>query len=80
MTKARSIADIVLPAATQAGLDGKQATLVSGTNIKTINGATLLGSGDMTITTGASSRDVDGGSASTVYLATQLINGGNANG
>lgn len=30
-------------------LSGKQATLVSGTNIKTINGNTLLGEGDMTI-------------------------------
>ena len=33
-------------------LDGKQATLVSGTNIKTINGETLLGSGDLTIQSG----------------------------
>ena len=30
--------------------DGKQATLISGTNIKTINTNTLLGSGDLTIT------------------------------
>lgn len=30
----------------QSALDAKQATLVSGTNIKTINGATILGSGD----------------------------------
>lgn len=30
--------------------NGKQATLVSGTNIKTINGSTLLGSGDLTVT------------------------------
>ena len=30
-------------------LDTKQATLVSGTNIKTINGNSLLGSGDLTI-------------------------------
>ena len=29
-------------------IDSKQDTLVSGTNIKTVNGATLLGSGDMT--------------------------------
>lgn len=33
-------------------LDGKQATLVSGTNIKTINNISLLGSGDISITTG----------------------------
>ena len=36
-------------------LSGKQATLVSGTNIKTINGTTVLGSGDLTITSGVSS-------------------------
>ena len=29
-------------------LSGKQATLVSGTNIKTINGSSVLGSGDLT--------------------------------
>jgi hypothetical protein len=33
----------------QSALNGKQATLVSGTNIKTINGNSLLGSGDITI-------------------------------
>lgn len=31
------------------GLDGKQDTLVSGTNIKTINGTSLLGSGDLDV-------------------------------
>lgn len=45
------------------GLAGKQDTLVSGTNIKTINGTSVLGSGDVSIegvpdTTGASSGDV----------------------
>jgi hypothetical protein len=30
--------------------NGKQATLVSGTNIKTINGSSVLGSGDLTVT------------------------------
>lgn len=33
----------------QAFLDAKQATLVSGTNIKTVNGNTILGSGDIVI-------------------------------
>ena len=33
--------------AVNAGLGGKQATLVSGTNIKTVNGTSLLGSGDV---------------------------------
>jgi hypothetical protein len=36
--------------AIQTQLNAKQATLVSGTNIKTINGATVLGAGDLTIT------------------------------
>jgi len=35
----------------------RQATLVSGTNIKTINGNSLLGSGDLTISGGSSSWD-----------------------
>lgn len=35
--------------ATQTELNTKQATLVSGTNIKTLNGNTLLGSGDLVI-------------------------------
>lgn len=36
----------------QTALDGKQASLVSGTNIKSINGNTLLGSGDLVISGG----------------------------
>lgn len=36
----------------QTALDGKQATLVSATNIKTINGTSILGSGDIEITSG----------------------------
>jgi len=35
--------------------NGKQAALVSGTNIKTINGNSLLGSGDLTVSGGATS-------------------------
>ena len=33
----------------QTQLNGKQAALVSGTNIKTINGSSILGSGNLTI-------------------------------
>lgn len=33
----------------QAQIDAKQATLVSGTNIKTVNGSSLLGSGDLAV-------------------------------
>lgn len=36
----------------QTALNAKQDTLVSGTNIKTINGSSVLGSGDLTITGG----------------------------
>jgi len=39
--------------AVTTALAGKQATLVSGTNIKTVNGNTLLGSGDLTIAGGS---------------------------
>jgi len=34
---------------TQTALDAKQATLISATNIKTINGSTVLGSGDLVV-------------------------------
>lgn len=33
----------------QTALDGKQATLISGTNIKTVNGSSLLGSGNIEV-------------------------------
>ncbi len=46
-------------------LAGKQATLVSATNIKTINGSTILGSGDLT---------VSGGTGSSVALTTFTAN------
>jgi hypothetical protein len=47
----------------KTAVDAKQATLVSATNIKTINGATLLGSGDLTVTgfTAASVAEVNTG-------------------
>lgn len=42
-------ADKPVSTATQTALDAKQDTLVSGTNIKTINNTSLLGSGNITI-------------------------------
>jgi hypothetical protein len=36
----------------ETALSGKQETLVSGTNIKTINGSSILGSGDLVVDTG----------------------------
>ena len=52
-------------------LAGKQATLVSATNIKTINGTSLLGSGDLIISGGGSS-NLDG---LTDVIITTPING-----
>lgn len=40
-------------------ISGKQDTLVSGTNIKTINGGSVLGSGDIVISGGGSSLIID---------------------
>ncbi len=41
-----------------AALSGKQAALISGTNIKTVNNTSLLGSGNITISGGGSSVDI----------------------
>ena len=54
-------ADKPISSATQSALNAKQATLVSGTNIKTINGDSLLGSGDITISGGGGISDGDKG-------------------
>lgn len=43
----------------QTELDSKQDTLVSGTTIKTINGESVLGSGDITIEAGGSTQAID---------------------
>lgn len=40
-------------------LQAKQATLISGTNIKTINGTSLLGSGNITLNTGTTTTSQD---------------------
>ena len=48
----------------QLQLDTKQATLISGTNIKSVNGVSLLGSGDLTVSAGG------GGYAGNVYFTT----------
>lgn len=46
--------------ATQTALDAKQATLVSGTNIKTINGSSVLGSGDLVVSGSAAWGSITG--------------------
>ena len=55
-------------------LAAKQDTLVSGTNIKTINGQSVLGSGDLTVTTSAAW----GGITGTLSAQTDLQNALNA--
>lgn len=54
--------------------DGKQDALISGTNIKTINGNSILGSGDITISGGSSSgsaySEVSHGTADTTFELT----------
>lgn len=52
-----SDADKPISTATQTALNAKQANLVSGTNIKSINGTSLLGSGDITVGGGVSDGD-----------------------
>lgn len=56
----------------QTALDGKQATLVSGTNIKTVNGNSLLGSGDVTISGSAAWGSVTGTLSSQTDLQAAL--------
>lgn len=56
-TNSTSTAEAATPSAVKAAYDlanGKQDKLVSGTNIKTINGASILGSGNITIEGGSS--------------------------
>jgi hypothetical protein len=57
--------------ATAAALALKQASLVSGTNIKSVNGTSLLGSGDLVITSAAASK-IKLASANGVNAATPL--------
>lgn len=68
--------------ATQTALNGKQATLVSGSNIKTINGESLLGSGNVTTpstdTTSLSNRvNLKADKSIVITAGTGLVGGGN---
>jgi hypothetical protein len=56
----------------QSALNGKQATLVSGTNIKTVNGNTLLGSGDVSISSSVAWGSITGTLSSQTDLNTAL--------
>jgi hypothetical protein len=55
----------------QTALNGKQDTLISGTNIKTINGSSILGSGNLTVS-GSNIYNADG----TLTAARTLTQGG----
>ena len=57
-------------------ISGAQASLVSGSNIKTVNRQTLLGTGDLAIAGVGASTAIDGGTPSSVYGGTTSINGG----
>lgn len=71
--------------ATQAALDAKQAILVSGTSIKTVNGNSLLGSGDVVISGGGGAITLTGAVTGTgtgtvaTTLATVPVNKGGTN-
>jgi hypothetical protein len=58
--------------ATQSALNAKQDTLVSGTNIKTVNGTSVLGSGDITISSAVAWGGVTGTLSNQTDLQTAL--------
>lgn len=63
LSEVDNTSDTAKPVSTlqQTALNGKQATLVSGTNIKTINDESILGSGNITISGGGGITDGDKG-------------------
>ncbi len=63
----------------QAALDARQATLVSGVNIKTLNGSTILGSGDLVISASAAWGGITGTLSSQADLVTELNSRDTAN-
>ena len=65
-------ADKPVSTATQTALDAKQATLVSGTNIKTVNSQSLLGSGDISISSSVAWGGITGTLSSQTDLQSEL--------
>ena len=69
----------------QTQLNAKQATLVSGTNIKTVNGTSLLGSGDITVSslpsqTGNAGKFLTTNGSSASWSNTPLVNNNTTSG
>lgn len=56
---------------TQSEISGKQDTLISGTNLKTINSNSLLGSGDLVVGGGTFDGDMDDIPDGTTYVKTE---------
>lgn len=69
--KTDSLAD-ALAATNAALLAEKQATLVSATNIKTVNGSTILGSGDLVVSGSAAFSSITGQPTDNANLTTAL--------
>ena len=65
-------ADKPVSSATQIALNAKQDTLVSGTNIKTVNSTSLLGSGDISISASAAWGGITGTLSSQTDLQSAL--------
>jgi hypothetical protein len=61
-----------ISSATQTALDAKQATLVSGTNIKTINSTSILGSGNIAISSAVAWGGITGTLSTQTDLQTAL--------
>lgn len=74
-TDLRSIAGVYSTAEVDLALSGKQATLVSGENLKTVNSTSLLGSGDLAISASpaGSSGQVQVNSAGAFGAATAVV-------
>lgn len=65
---------VVSQKAIKTKIDTKQDTLVSGTNIKTVNGNSLLGGGDITISGGVAWGNITGDITAQTDLQTALNN------
>lgn len=64
--------------ATKTDLNSKQDTLVSSQNIKTINGESILGSGNITIEGGSGGGEIPEGVKPTYYLWKEMSSNGNS--